>query len=322
MISPREKEMLKDFGFKDYSDLNKYFNILKFGKSDRSKVYSFKWRLTMMSKYKNFNSPIKTKIIKFHTGYEDYVFKSRSGRNAKWPQRTLKQYSFLFKQLQNPWHIDNTYKRKRLYSISDPKKKLWFRAISYHEMIEALNICYNNASQFGTKTKIKKYQCGLKWSECISSYSNVRNNHSRFYPGMTPKDYDIALLICDNITSTWDSKTGHWKPWNKSNKWLIKAFYAKKYIDTNSLRNKSVKFKDVANFVRQSALRGNSWAFFMLGAAFAAGGTRAARVIKQFANKKGLDMNSSKTQNKSQIPENTRTARHIKRYLRHTELFN
>ncbi|HDR50721.1 MAG TPA: hypothetical protein ENN90_03745 [Mariniphaga anaerophila] len=322
MISPIDKLMLKDFGFRDYDSLKK---SLKTAPGRRFGKYDFKWRLKMMSKYNNHKSSkssVKDEIIKYHIGYEDYVLKSRSGRNAIWPKKTLKLYAFLFEELENPWQIDNTHKRKRLYSISDPNKKIWFRAISYHEMIEAIDICYKNSYKFGTKTKTKNYPCRLKWNECVASYSKARNMHSKYYPGMTPKDYDVALLICDNITSTWNNKTGNWKPWNLKYRWLQLAYWDESYISMANLREKNVKFSHVAAFVNTKAMKGNAMAFYILGVAYAVGGTRAAKIIKRFSSKKGINLFRKTIQDSKNIPNASRTHKTVDATIRYNELMN
>src|SRR5690606_36605349 len=58
----------------------------------------------------------------------------------------------------------------------------------------------------------KPWTLSLKWNECVSTYYRKRNKGVLW----VCKDYDVALMLCDNIISTWDTKTGNWKPWNNS----------------------------------------------------------------------------------------------------------
>jgi hypothetical protein len=332
-ISGQDLKMLKNFGFKDYNNLHKYFNILRYGITDRTKVYDFRWRYIIISKYKNYNSPVKKELIKFHLEYEDYLLKHRSGRKWGLPPKTIKQMEFLFDKLQRPWILSKKYNYKNLYIISDPNKNIWFRAIDNYQMITAADICYIASPRFGTKTKPEPtYKCTLNWNECVNTYKKVRNKGTLW----VPEDYDTALIISDNITSTWDSKKGDWEPWQK-NRWLIKAHNANRYINQAALRHghqlysgswaeiprkiyqkakqplpkRNVNFHDVANFVHKEALKGIGVASFLIRLAWCVGGSRAGKIIGSYVKAHGLKEYWKNPKNSKHIPGNSRAGKII-----------
>jgi hypothetical protein len=282
--SPEDLRMLKDFGFKDYNYFLQYFNLKPGGFYSKkvSTAYDFRWRYKIIkNNYKN--SPIKNELIKFHIRFEDYLLTNRRGYNTSLPIKTTKQYDYLFKNLQRPWIISNKYKYKQFYIIKDPNKNIWFRAIDNRQMIPALDICYKESARFSTRTKPPKtYKLGLNWKECESTYRKVRGSHSKFSLWLPPKDYDVALSICDNITSTWDTRTGNWTPW--SYKWC-KLAHQKIHL---SVLRSPTNFKVIAKYVGLSGWKGIGMGGYIVGVAFAAGGSRAAAIIKKFCKEHNI----------------------------------
>ncbi len=298
MGSLQKQNMLKDFGFQDEAQLQKY---LSQNPGDRYKIYKFRWRLLMMSKYKDAGLSIKKDIIRFHTEYEDYVIKNQRGGLVNWPKKATEQSEFLFERLEQPWILEKH--NGLLYSIKDPWGNYWFRALALNEFFEALDICFRESMTSGVR--VKPWKLSLNWFECYLTYLKKRNNGFLW----TGKDYDVALMICDNITSTWNSQTGDWKPWN--NPWSqlahkkitgIKYGFCKAGSDFGgrapsvlefvkhhtSPVQRDMKFEDIANFVFREGLTGAKHAAFILATAFAVGGSRAAKLINGFHEQHGI----------------------------------
>jgi hypothetical protein len=239
-----------------------------------------------MSKYKSVSFSIrweKNSIITFFTQYEDYVIKYQKGGSPNWPKGAEIKYEYLFERLVKPWKI---IKHKgRIFSIKDPKGAFWFRALDLSELFKALDICYDKSKKSGAK--VKPWKLSLKWAECVAYYKKKRNKGYSW----VKKDYDVALLIADNIISTWNTKTGDWKPWN--NKWCKLAHKNLTGLKYNlagvsrKVKNKT-EFKDIVNWVFQNGLTGIKRAAFILATAFAVGGTRAAKIINGFHNQYGI----------------------------------
>ncbi len=298
MVSIQEQQMLKDFGFQDETQLQKYLNI---SPRERYTKYNFKWRMKMMSKYRGIISAIKQNIIKFHTDYEDYVINHQKGSLTDWPKKAKDQSEYLFERLEKPWMLIKH--ESILFSIKDPTNNYWFRALTLYELFEALDICFRESAASGAI--VKSWKLSLNWWECYITYNKKRNMGSLW----TGRDYDVALMICDNITSTWDSKTGDWKPWNNS--WsklahqkltgikygLIKSVpdfggrtpsvleFVKHHSDTFK---RDIKFEDISNFVFREGFTGMKQAAFILATAFTVGGSRAAKIINGFHEQHGI----------------------------------
>ena len=298
MISAKEKQMLKDFGFKDPAHLKK---ALKINPRNRYNIYTFKWRLKMMSKYKTLSSRVKNDIVKFLTEYEDYVIKNQKGSLRNWPKDAKDHAEYLFDRLVKPWKLIKH--GSLLFSVKDPDNNYWFRALDLEELFKAMKICYSKSKKSGAK--VKPWVLSLKWTECVSTYKRKRNRG--FY--WVGKDYDIALMICDNIISTWNTKTGDWKPWKNSwsqlaHRKLVGIKYG--YIITSKNRGRlispirkglsqysgtlkrNMKFDDVSNLVFKEGLSGMKKAAFIIATAFAVGGSRAAKIINGFHEQHGI----------------------------------
>ncbi|MDD4108327.1 MAG: hypothetical protein PHH93_06385, partial [Prolixibacteraceae bacterium] len=279
MGSIQEKQMLKDFGFQDEAQLQKYLNI---SPGERYKIYKFRWRLIMRSKYKDSGTSVNKDLIRFHTEYEDYVINHQKGGLVNWPPKAKEQSEYLFERLEKPWVLERH--AGILFSIKDPLGNYWFRALNSDEYFEALDICYRESKN--NNARVKGWKLSLDWWECYTTYQKKRNNGVLW----TGKDYDVALMICDNITSTWDTATGDWKPWNNSWSGLahrkltgIKYGFCKtgpefggrspsvlefvKHHASPAQRN--INFEDIANFVFREGLTRAKQAAFILATAFA-----------------------------------------------------
>lgn len=299
MISTLEIKLLKDFGFTSYAHFQKSLTIPPKG---RYRIYHFKWRLTMMSKYKPVHSPIKNSVITFFTQYEDYVIKNQKGSLANWPKNAKDQSEYLFERLVTPWKLIKH--GSLLFSIKDPKNTLWFRALDLQELFKALDICYKESKKSGAK--VKPWTLSLKWNECVATYKQKRKRGILW----VGKDYDVALMLCDNIISTWDTKTGNWKPWNNAwsrlahqklsgiikygyiatpkNQGLISDSIMKGLSAIPGTQKKEARFDDVSNFVFKEGLSGMKQAAFIIATAFAVGGSRAAKIINGFHEQHGI----------------------------------
>jgi hypothetical protein len=298
MATMQEKQMLKEFGFQDHIHLQKSVNIPP---RKRYRNYKFKWRLILKEKYTGAGSSVKNDLIKFLTEYEDYVIKNQKGNLSDWPKKAKDQAEYLFDRLVYPW---NLIKHGRLlFSVKDPQNNYWFRAMTLNELFEALDICYNESKKTGAR--IKPWTLSLKWTECVTSY-NQKRKRAILWLG---KDYDVTLMICDNIISTWSTKTGDWKPWNNSwSKLAHQKLTGIKYGYMTTLKNgggliagitaglsaypgllkRDMRFSDVANFVCNEGLSGMKQAAFILATAFAVGGSNAAKIINGFHEQHGI----------------------------------
>ncbi len=276
--------MYKDFGFNSKAHFETVKNI---NPRSRYRFYDIKWRLKMMSKYKNVSFTLrwdKYSIDSFFSQYEDYVIRGQSGAPINsWPKDAKEQYEYLFERLVRPWII---IKHGRLiFSIKSPNNIIWFRALDLQELFEAMKICFKKSKQ--ENASVKPWDLSLKWNECVTSY-RIKRNYGAFWIG---KDYDVALLICDNIISTWNKNTGDWKPWN--NKWSQKAYQGLtgiKYnkIGVNSKVKNKIEFSDISNWVFSKGLKGMKQAAFIIAVAFTVGGSRAARIINGFHEQHGI----------------------------------
>jgi hypothetical protein len=302
MISRRDKQMLSDFGFKDYNDLKQYFNTQRHSIKVRYRKYDFKWRLKMMSKYKNDTSAIKKEIIRFHTQYEDFVIKNQRGNTVNiWPEKSKNQLEYLFERLVQPWKL--TKHGNFLFSIQSPDHTDWFRALSTSEFFEAMDICYKASQKTGAR--VRPWKLRLKANECANSYNQKKDQGALW----VSKDYEVALLIAINIIATWDTKTGDWKPWPFLGSWgtlardhfkyelkhgyavtkgksiFSRALYvALKNQNPGRPLQRDVKFQDITNFVFRKGNTGMKQAAFIIASAFAVGGDRAGRIIGSFCD--------------------------------------
>jgi len=298
MGSIQEKQMLKDFGFQDEAQLQRY---LKSSPRERYTIYKFNWRMKMMSKYNGINSGIKKSIIKFHTEYEDYVINHQTGSLMNWPKKATEQSEYLFERLEKPWILEKH--GGLLFSVKDSLGTYRFRALTLNELFEALDICYRESTASGAR--VKSWKLSLNWWECVLTYNKKRNQGVLW----TGRDYDVALLICDNIISTWNTKTGDWKPWNNSwsklaHQKLSGIKYGYPVISTNmgglissvlkglsqhtGPLKRDMKFEDVSNFVFREGLTGMKQAAFIIATAFAVGGSNAAKIINGFHEQHGI----------------------------------
>jgi hypothetical protein len=298
MATQLEKQMLQEFGFRDHDHLRRYLNI---SPRERYGNYKFKWRQIIKGKYAGAGSSVKNDLFKFLTGYEDYVIKNQKGNLSNWPKKATDQAEYLFDRLVYPW---NLIKHGRLlFSVKDPKNNYWFRALTLKELFEALDICYNESKKSGAI--VKPWTLSLKWGECVNSY-NQKRKKAILWLG---KDYDVTLMICENIISTWNTKSGDWKPWNNSWSKLahqkltgIKYGYIKTTKNRGGLiagitaglsaypglLKRDMRFSDVANFVCNEGLTGMKQAAFIIATAFAVGGSNAAKIINGFHEQQGI----------------------------------
>jgi hypothetical protein len=298
MATLQEKQMLKEFGFSDHDHLQR---SLKVSAREGYRNYKFKWRLIMRSRYNGINSKVKNDLINYFTRYEDYVIINQKGNLTDWPGKAKDQAEYLFDRLVYPWAL---IKHNRLlFSVKDPKNTIWFRALTLKELFEALDICYKESKKSGAK--VRPWKLSLKWSECVASY-NQKRKKAILWIG---KDYDVALMICDNIISTWNTKSGDWKPWNNSwSKLAHQNLTGIKYGYITTTKNRGglvagitaglsvypgflkrdMKFSDVTNFVFNEGLTGMKQAAFILATAFAVGGSNAAKIINGFHQQYGI----------------------------------
>jgi hypothetical protein len=282
MASPRDIMMLRDFGFKDHASLK---NALKTNPRARSRSYDFTWRLKMVPKYEYYYSAVKIDITKYYEEYED--FKLRGGTSTGYqtmPSESLKKAEYLFGSWRgNPWKQITL--GKGLYSIKDPRGSLWFSAIDSRELVQAIDICCYpvNKNKFPPTKPVPKmnkpgtYKLNLDYNKCKASYNQYKNKGSLWMK----RDWFIALMICKNITTTWDTRTGDWKPWN--NKWCRMAHEKPGFtINKFKLRDGKVQYIDIARFVMTKGLGGMAKGAYILGVAFAVGGDTAGKIITGF----------------------------------------
>jgi len=306
MLSLFEKQLLKEFGFNDLSNLQAALNQPM---RTRYSHYNFRWRLILKSKYQNVKPAVKNLLSKYFVQYENYVLKNQRGTPVNyWPQKAKMQSEYLFDRLVKPWKL--TKHRNLLFSIKNPDNKIYFRALDPVEFFKAMDICYKESKQKGAKTKPWKLR--LKTSECASSYKGKSNMGAIW----VKDDYKIAFLICINIASTWNPQKGDWKPWTFLGSWgtlarehfnyhLKHGFPLKRgksaldiatytglsAISKNKQITRDVKFQDIANFVFRKGNKGLKQAAFIIGVAFAVGGSTASRIIGSFCDQYNIPKN-------------------------------
>jgi len=282
MSSRRDIMMLNDFGFQDHPALKR---ALKSNPGSRKSKYDFRWRLKMFSKYHYYISSVKIDITDYHNEYENHKLKtSTSGGYPTLPSQTRRKAEYLFGSWRgNPWK--QITHGKGLFSIKDPYGNLWFKAIDSREIIQAIDICNYpvNKNKFPPTKPVPKvnklgtYKLKLNYKECEKSYNANKNRGSLFMP----KDWFVALMICKNITSTWDTRTGDWKPWN--NKWCKIAHDKGGFtINKFKLRKGKVKYIHIAQFVINKGLGGMAKGAYLMGVAFTAGGETAGKIMTSF----------------------------------------
>jgi hypothetical protein len=298
MVSQQDKILLADFGFKD---LNHLRNLSKATLWERKKNYSFLWRIKMAGKYRGVSTPVKKDIEKLFTEYEDYLIRNQQGFPGMWTQNAKEQYNYLFERLENPWKLIRH--GGLLFSIYDPYNVLWFRAISDKELIDALQYCMKESRIKGARCK--PAELSLSWQRCKDSYSSTIKSSFSF---QKMKENDIALLICDNIDSTWDPYTSDWKPW--SNSWSNLAYQKlnglreRDYVSQNSkgsivkssVQNEflqettaqKILFKDIVHFAFYEGLANMKNAASILSSAFSGQNTRSAKKINGFYELHGI----------------------------------
>jgi hypothetical protein len=282
MASSRDIMLLKDFGFKDYPSLKR---ALKSSPQSKKSHYDFRWHLKMLSKYHYYISPVKIDITNYFEEYENY--KLKTGTSAGYPtlpSETRRKADHLFGTWRgNPWK--QITHGKGLFSIKDPSGNIWFRAIDSRELVQAIDICCYpvNKNKFPPTKPVPKvnkpgtYKLNLDYNKCKASYNQYKNKGSLWMK----RDWFVALMICRNITSTWDTRTGDWKSWN--NKWCRMAHEKPGYtINKFKLRDGNVQYIDIARFVITKGLGGMAKGAYILGVAFAVGGDTAGKIITGF----------------------------------------
>ena len=247
----------------------------------------------MVPKYENCYSAVKIDITKYYEDFENLKLKGGTSTGYQTiPSESLKKAEYLFGNWRgNPWK--QITHGKGLYSIKDPRGNLWFRAIDSRELVQAVDICCYpiNKNKFPPTRPIPKvnkpdtYKLKLDYKKCVVSYNQKKNEGSSYMK----KDWFVALMICKNITSTWDTRTGDWKPWN--NKWCKLAHEKPGFtINKFKLRDGKVEYIDIARFVITNGLGGMAKGAYILGVAFAVGGDTAGRVITGFCRDNNIPL--------------------------------
>jgi len=255
----------------------------------------------MNSKYPgvHHNYTVKKDVIKYFTLYEDYVIKYQRGFVlGKWPKKTKDQYEHIFDRLTSPWKLidHGSY----IYTIKSPYNIIEYRAIDMGQLFKAIDKIYKRYKNY----KTKPWALRLDAKEVARSFRTANKGAM-----WVPKDYEIVLAVCINIISTWNTRTGDWKPWSnymfgswpqlvhdrfqgdlkygyaiRENKNLLtKAYYRSiSHLNLKKPITRDVKFSDITNFIFAKAERGHIQAAFILGSAFITGGSRAGRIIGSF----------------------------------------
>ena len=129
------------------------------------------------------------------------------------------------------------------------------------------------------------YKLGLTYGACKKSYNHYKNKGAIWMK----RDWFVALIICKNITSTWDTRTGDWKPWNNS--WCKLAHQKPGFtINKFKLRDNKVQYIHIARFVQTKGLGGMAKGAYIMGVAFAVGGETAGRVITGFCRDNNIPL--------------------------------
>ncbi len=289
MISPTDNILLKDFGFKDYDSLKESLKILP---ANRSRMFDFQWRIKMLTKYSTHFSRVSMDISGFYRDYESYLIRTqKENLNYQPKPETTKKEEYLFGSWRgNPWK--KTPAGTGLWIIQDPRRYTWFRGIGRLKLDEAIEICERESrKRFPPTRPVPKsnpegtYKLKLDYNRCKVNYHKNKNRGSIWMK----RDWFVALMICRNITSTWDTRTGDWKPWN--NKWCRIAHERPGLtINKFKLRDGKVEYMDIARFVISEGLSGMAKGAYIIGVAFAVGGDTAGRIITGFCRDNGIPL--------------------------------
>lgn len=313
-MTPKDKKLLEEFGFVDKNGLadNKQLKkALKSSPSARSQKYDYKWRLKLKKPYFSY-STIKTNIEKYYTEYEDYLI-NNSGGNPVTTAEMSKQIGYLTDNRGNPWEI-KPHRGKIIWYIKDPNRNFWFRALNNRQLLQAIRIIRTQYSSRFPPTKPKlpgkgTYKLRLNYKKCEQKYNSIKNKGTRYQRAQNL----IAILICLNISKTWNTQKGDWKPWNHS--WFklahdkpyfqINKFRLRHGINTNlsetvkywndlagkdSKSNRNVEFRDVKNFVNRWSSYGNAKGAYIAAVAFTVGGETAAKIITSFCRDNNIPL--------------------------------
>jgi len=257
-----QNSMARELGFRDYKHLmaNKQLAV-----ANRYHYYDFRWRL-ILKKYQPYKvlSLVDQYIVeRFHTEYEDHVFKNNKGAIRNWPKTAKNQYEYLTRRLVKRWRVIKH--ANRLFTIKDPNNITWFRALDLDELFKALSICY--AKGKGPLRSIV-YQNGLKWTHCVTAYNSKMK---RGRPLWSRFDLDISLMIADKIIRTFNTSTGVWQ--TGGNAWAL-------IVNKKLTVSDKTRFQDIINIVSTASVKSVSKGVYAIALFWGVGGSKAVNVIK------------------------------------------
>jgi hypothetical protein len=242
-------------------------------------------------------------IKKTHKFHEDSRLRTGYTGRMDWTNEIEGYFSHLFERLETPWMIKE---ENSMFTIWHPKgwhdeNGIWFRALRLDELRTAMLACLSETIRLGLRKK--PWKLPFTWADCQSQYYGRCNNGSVWWHR---RDYDIALLIANNILSTWDGYKKDWIPYD--NQWC-KFAHATMTITFSDVPIQQVKlnirhnkweftrerstrkwgFEDIVQFVYTHDLKAKQRAAWILATAFAVGGDRAARLINGFHEQHNLE---------------------------------
>lgn len=309
-MTPRDKKLLEEFGFSGEKQLKK---ALESSPASRSQKYDYKWRLRLKKPYfSSHYSNIIINIENYHKDYENYLINNSGGKPTTTAEMN-KQIGYLTDNRGNPWEI-KPHRGTRIWYIKDPNHSFWFKALNNKQLLQAITIIRTQYSGSFPPTRPKlqakgKYKLRLNYKKCKQKYDNIKNKGTRYERAQNL----IAILICLNISKTWDTQKGDWKPWNHS--WF-KLAHNKPYLRINKFRlrhgintnlsesakywydiagkdsnsTRDVEFKDVKDFVTRWSSYGNAKGAYIAGVAFTVGGKTAAKIITSFCRDNNIPL--------------------------------
>ena len=278
---------------------------------DIYQIWSVNWRQvvrTYDNPEQNKNQEVKSllqQINKRYKEYEEYRIRHVDPGKYAWTARAEGDFLFLFERLERPWKFKKEHAFYTIchpYSASFNEYSIWFRALKPEELPKAMQVCKRETRKLGIREK--PWKLPFTWNDCQQAYrKRIRNSFTGLGVG---KNYDIAIVIAENILSTWDEYKKEWQPWNNAWSKLAHQKLSITFDDipmrpgyTATFRNGRIQisryersrtwgFEDIVQFVFRETLAADKKAAWILAVAFTVGGERAARLINGFHEQHNL----------------------------------
>lgn len=278
---------------------------------DIYQIWSINWRQVV----KTYDNPthknnrevnrVLQQIRKRYKEYEDHRIRHVDPGRYAWSAKEHEDFSYLFDRLERPWKFkkeNGFYTIYHPHAVSFSEQSIWFRAVKSEELPKAMQVCKRETRKLGIREK--PWKLPFTWNDCQQAY---RKRITTGFTGLgVGKNYDIALVIAENILKTWDGYKKEWQPWNNAWSKLAHQELSITFDDipmrpgyTATFRNGRLQvsryersrkwgFEDIVHFVFSKTLAADKKAAWILSVAFAVGGERAARLINGFHEQHNL----------------------------------